>query len=76
MGDIVIWIGDTNLFGDMEVRLYVRLVVPGGNAAKRIPPGAALAEEGFELGVYRGTLLIRKRQPPKDPPRTLGIGLR
>ena len=25
---------------------------------------------------YRGTSLIRKRPPPWDPPRTLGIGLR
>ena len=25
---------------------------------------------------YRGTSLIRKRPPPQDPPRTLGIGLR
>ena len=24
---------------------------------------------------YRGTSLIRKRPPPQDPPRTLGIGL-
>ena len=28
------------------------------------------------FGVYRGTSLIRKRQTPQDPPRTLGIGLR
>ena len=25
---------------------------------------------------YRGTSPIRKRPPPKDPPTTLGIGLR
>ena len=25
---------------------------------------------------YRGTSPIRKRPPPKDPPRTLGTGLR
>ena len=25
---------------------------------------------------YRGTSLIRKRPPPQDPPRTVGIGLR
>ena len=27
-------------------------------------------------GLYRGTSPIRKRPPPEEPPRTLGIGLR
>ena len=27
-------------------------------------------------GAYMGTSLIRKRPPPYDPPRTMGIGLR
>ena len=26
--------------------------------------------------IYRGTSPIRKRPPPQDPPKTLGIGLR
>jgi len=29
-----------------------------------------------KLCTYRGTSPIRKRPPPEDPPRTLGIGLR
>ena len=53
------------------------------NAKPRTPnqaPGAEAAEtclySGFEVLDYRGTSLIRKRQPPWDPPRTLSIGLR
>ena len=30
--------------------------------------------QGSGFGGYRGTSLIRKRPPPQDPPRTLGIG--
>ena len=30
----------------------------------------------MSLFTYRGTSLIRKRPPPEDHPRTLGIGLR
>ena len=29
-----------------------------------------------QVAVYRGTSPIRKRPPPCDPPKTLGIGLR
>jgi len=32
--------------------------------------------QGFGFRVYRGTSLIRKRPPPYDHRKTLGIGLR
>jgi len=35
-----------------------------------------LKVEGVGFEAYRGASLMRKRSPPKDPPRTLGIGLR
>ena len=35
-----------------------------------------LQVEGVGFEAYRGASLMRKRSPPKDPPRTLGIGLR
>ena len=35
--------------------------------------GVARREKLLE---FRGTSLMRKRSPPKDPPRTLGMGLR
>jgi len=38
--------------------------------------GFRIGAWGLWLRAYRGTSLIRKRPPPKDPPRTLGIGLR
>ena len=31
-------------------------------------------DKPFWLAAYRGTLLIKKRPPPQDPPRTLGKG--
>ena len=34
------------------------------------------AREKGLAGGYRGTSLIKKRPPPKDPPMTIGIGLR
>ena len=56
-----------------EIRLPVKIAALGDT-----PPTLPLdnSVEGLGPRAYRGTSLIRKRPPPSDPPRTLGIGLR